>query len=179
MLTLKTTLLALLGISASAMGGATAYAVYTPVQVSFPFNSALKVTPDPANIWSWHKVVSMATPVNVVTEQVLVDIDGNGVMDTNASNVRVLITEIQIVGLSSNLTHVSDAVVARILDSAGERWIVPPYLLTNADASHNPYVSLRTPLALANGSDLFVELTRTTTSNIDVHINLIGRVVNL
>lgn len=60
--------------------------------MDIPYLTALKTTPDPANIWSWHH--SFATPATV---EVLVDVDGNNVMDREHSWLRVMITDIEVV----------------------------------------------------------------------------------
>ncbi len=178
---LKTSLLALFAMTGSAALGAGAYAVYTPLQISLPFDAALKVTPDPANIWSWHKTVVLDGAFgDAFTESVLVDMNGDGVMDTNEPGVRVLITDIQVLMFQSTEplgSVLSGTVNARVLDSGGERWVIPPF---REDAgSAFAHTKFETPLALPVGSDLTLELTKFTSSDKPVKINIIGRIVNL
>ena len=81
------------GCAATFVAGST---VYSPFQFQLPL-PGLKVTPDPANIWSWHSNISLppTTKLTTLFEQVLVDFDNNGKMDTEYPELRVLITDIQ------------------------------------------------------------------------------------
>lgn len=136
-------------------------------QVNFPLNSAIKVAPDAGNIWSWHHQVS--SPSFPTTFDVLVDIDGDQVMDTVHPEVRVLITDVQLVA------PVNANGYAWINDSLGKRLAVGVGgVQTSGPVQH---VSLATPISLPVGSFLHVELSGN--SGGDYAVNLIGRVVNL
>ncbi len=190
MLTLKTILLALFAMVGSAALGAGAYAVYTPLQISLPFDAALKTTPDPANIWSWHKTVSLPAAASLpetAVEPVLIDMNGDGVMDTNEPGVRVLVTDVQVLALRPTSSTVGelpypDGMIVRLKDSTGSRWFLPPSIVGSGSSTVGlqTSVSFSTPLALPVGSDLSIELTRRRTNNpMLAEINLIGRIVNL
>ena len=131
-------------------------------QVDIPFGSAVKTTVDPANIWSWHHSFPAAGTVDV-----LVDINGNNVMDTENPLVRVVITDLEIVG-----TNNSTPLWAWIRDGVGRRYAVGHGQGMGAALVH--HVALSTPIVLPVGSPLSVEVVGGL-----CEVNLVGRVVNL
>ena len=132
-------------------------------QVDVPFGSAVKTTVDPANIWSWHHSFAVSG-----TADVLVDINGNNVMDTEDAFVRVIVTDIEIVGAS-----IGTPSTAWIRDGVGRRFAVGHSQGQGAALVH--HVALSTPIVLPVGSPLSVEVQAGT----PVEVNLVGRVVNL
>lgn len=160
-----------------ATAGAIATGVYvgrteysTSLHPSIPFGSAIKVTTDPANVWSWHHTFANVSPSSPQTADVLVDINGDLVMDTNHAFVRVLITDFQLVG-----TVVSSG-IARIIDSQGKR--LAAGIGGFQGTGHVQHVNLATPIVLPVGSTLRVEVESTSGSN-TFEVNMVGRVVNL
>ena len=82
--------------SAAAFGASSAArTVYSPLQPATPVGSSFKMSPDIANIWSWHETISTFQFSTSLTP-VLVDFDGNGVMDTEYPFARVVITDMQV-----------------------------------------------------------------------------------
>lgn len=159
-------LIACLALTAAA-GVAVGRVIYTPFQVAYPLGSALKVTAEPGGIWSYHnQFTPQSSPHN---ERILVDIDGNGRMDTEHQGVRVLITDVQV--FSTGPMH-----PIHLKDSQGAIWdlsVPGPNNGIPLSVSHH----FSTPLALDVGSDLFVETGGSTVVTLSVHV--IGRVVNL
>jgi hypothetical protein len=131
-------------------------------QVDIPFGSAIKTTVDPANIWSWHHFFPAAG-----TADVLVDINGNNVMDTENPLVRVVITDLELVG-----TYNSSPVTAWIRDGVGRRYAMGHGQGQGTALVH--HVALSTPIVLPVGSPLSVEVQGGL-----CEVNLVGRVVNL
>jgi hypothetical protein len=131
-------------------------------QVDVPFGSAVKTTVDPANIWSWHHYFPAAGTVDV-----LVDINGNNVMDTENPWVRVVITDLELVG-----SYNSSPVTAWIRDGVGRRYAIGHGQGMGTAPVH--HVALSTPIVLPVGSPLSVELQGGL-----CEVNLVGRVVNL
>jgi hypothetical protein len=132
-------------------------------QVDVPFGSAVKTTVDPANIWSWHHSFQASGTVDV-----LVDINGNSVMDTENPFVRVIVTDLEIVG-----TQNSSPSTAWIRDGVGRRYAVGHGQGQGTAPVH--HVALSTPIVLPVGSPLSVELQ----AGSPCEVNLVGRVVNL
>lgn len=169
---LKTTLIAAAaaGLATSATlvyVGTTTYS--TAFQADAPFNGAIKVTPDPGNVWSWHhEVVHPGGTVPATVADVLVDIDGDQVMDTVHPEVRVMITDLQLVA-----PWVGPIGFARIVDASGRRLTVGVGGFQSAGAVQ--HVSLTTPIVLPVGSFLHVEVYG---DNSTYEVNLIGRIVN-
>ena len=158
--------------------------VYSPLGVSIPEGAALKVTPDPANIWSFHEELTIAGNATTSVD-VLVDFDGNGLMDTENPSLRVLITDMQVTMRAGSGTGRGDPIpIIHLQDGAGVRWNLTPIphagtqfdVLGVTTATH-----LATPLALPVGSDLTLEISNTDPNSRSrvLAINLIGRVVNL
>lgn len=110
--------------------------VYSPFQVQLPFRSALKVTPDPANIWSWHGTVDAGI------NDLRVDLDNDGRPDSHDAWRRVMVTDVQIESLGG-----SPAVWVR--DGSIRRWRVDSPSPTNpfAPVSHH----FGTPLVIPVG----------------------------
>ncbi len=132
-------------------------------------NSAFKMTPDPSNIWSFHETY---TPTRSGTHSVpvVVDFDGDGKMDTNYKNVRVLITDIQVWRFRGPLREVV------LMDDKGQRWALPN--LHDTNISDFLVDHLRTPLALPVDSGLRIQFVAD--QNFEpVDINLIGRLITL
>ncbi len=130
--------------------------VYSAFQYQLPFRSALKVTPDPANIWSWHGTVPANQPVPII-----VDIDGNGRSDTENPHVRVVLTDVQVVTNGATALTISDGTAVRWRQSKTDG---------PAEGSH----AFATPLLLPVGSTL----TLSSLTRID-EVHLIGRVLTL
>jgi hypothetical protein len=141
----------------------------SPFQMDIPYGTALKVTTDPANVWSWHHTFTGTSTGVPVTADVLVDFDGDTVMDTQHSWVRVLVTDIEIVGGMNNQA------LAWILDGTGKRLAVGIGGHQSSGPVH--HVSLTTPIVLSVGSPLRVQLVQYSGGEYEVH--LIGRVVSL
>lgn len=167
-LMMKIALLAL-GLSTLPAAAAFVFAGRTvhssPFQMAIPYGTAVKTTIDPANIWSWHHDFASGNQ----TVEVLVDVDGNNVMDTEHSWLRVVVTDIEVV--DRNLTQA----IVWVRDSTGRRFAVGGGW--HQAAGHVNHVGLSTPIVLPVGSSLSVEIEGGGGSTINV--NLIGRVVSL
>ncbi len=137
--------------------------VYSPFQYQLPFRSAVKVTPDPANIWSWHGRIFAQSPVR---EAVPVDLDGNGRSDTENPHWRVVVTDVQVEGSGARV-YLSDA--------STRRWLVHPVTLTDQYLSTTHF---STPLVFPVGSVLTIE-AESGSSAVQISVNIIGRVVTL
>ena len=124
-------------------------------QLAQPINGAFNVVQSAANIWSWTGQIGMSG-----VENILVDLNGDGVMDTNEPNCRVVITD----------WHGSDNQPWFLEDSSGIRW------LHDSNGSEH----LVTPLVLPVGSFLriFSETGNVAGGTLNP-ITLIGRVQNL
>ena len=162
---LKTTLV-LVALAATAVTVETARTIYTR---QAPVWGSIKVTPNPANIWSWNETV----PVANGSVQVLVDINGDGIMDTVDPHLTVMITDAQI----WRQGFYGGPMTAVIRDSSGSRWRLAT--TPSAENSDNPNceVHFSTPLTLPVGSDLWVDYEFHSSSGL-LNIHLIGRVVN-
>ena len=147
--------------------GRTTYS--SPFQADLPFNSAFKVTPDAGNIWSWHHDIVHVNGGPPTVADVLVDIDGDQVMDTVHSAVRVIITDLEVVAPAQS----GLAVVARLVDSGGKRLSVGTGNWQGSGPVH--HVGLTTPIVLPVGSFLHVELQGDSAT---YEVNIIGRIVN-
>lgn len=167
---LKTALL-VLGFSTAA---ATATFVFvgrtvhsSPFQMDIPYLSAVKTTIDPANVWSWHHEFTNLSWGTNTTADVLVDIDGNNIMDTEHSWLRVFVTDVAILVPNVNMT------VVWLRDAGGKRYAAS----AGASNSAGPmqHFSLTTPIVLPVGSPLFVDVQGGPTCE----VHLFGRVVNL
>lgn len=154
---------------ASFAGMAVGRLVYTPFQIAYPIGSSFKVTTEPGGIWSYHNQYIPAGQ-RPHLERILVDIDGNGRMDTEVEGVRVLITDVQVYG------HNGPMYPIQLRDSQGPIWDMS-VLGPNSGAPLSMSHHFSTPLALEVGSDLFVEVGGSLGGTISVHV--IGRVVNL
>ncbi|MFY9344290.1 MAG: hypothetical protein WAT39_17495 [Planctomycetota bacterium] len=141
----------------------------TNFQADVPYGAAFKVTPDPANVWSWHHTF---TNVGVGTPQVadvLVDMNGDLIMDTVHDIVRVMITDVQVFNSGNN------AGVAWIVDSGGKRLACGIGQYTGSGPVQ--HISLTTPIVLPVGSFLHVEMLGLNGGGA-YEVNLIGRIVN-
>ena len=166
---LKTILTALVCSAATA----TAVLTYTgrtvhsaPFQIDIPYGAAVKTTIDPANIWSWHK--EWASVGGTVTENVLVDFDGDNQMDTLNPWVRVMITDFTLACTGGGNG------TAWILDGTGKRAVAVVGGFQNGGLVD--HVSLATPIVLPVGSPLHVQVTSGFQA---CEIHLVGRVVSL
>src|SRR5262249_37431179 len=112
----------------------------SPFQLDAPVNSAIKVAQDPANVWSWHHEFQNAQVGIPVNANVLVDFDGNGVMDTEYPWVRVTITDLEIVSPAG-----FTAGIATISDGTGKRYSVGLGASSTGVAATVQHVSLTTP----------------------------------
>ena len=140
---------------------------YSGLQIQQPLGFAFKMTPDPSNIWSCHEEITPTKPQKSQSFPIVVDFDNNGKMDTEYKGVRVMITDIQIIGGAN--------VEFDIADSAGKRWNLPSF-------SHNNRVfyekSFTTPLVLPVGSELKIEAVWPNNPSRFI-VNIIGRLVTL
>jgi hypothetical protein len=166
---LKTALLAVACSAVTATAfvyvGRTTYS--SPFQADFPLNGAIKVTPDAGNIWSWHHQFVHGGWSQPTVADVLVDFDGDQIMDTAHDQVRVMITDFQLVGGTGSIAW------AHVVDSGGKRLAVGIGGFQTAGSVQ--HVSLTTPIALPVGSFLHVELSG---DSGPYEVNLVGRVVN-
>ena len=148
-----------------------------PFQMDIPYGSAVKMTPDPANIWSWHQDFHNVAAGVPGTANVLVDFDGNGVMDTENSWLRVVVTDIELVSRNRYLS------LATISDGTGKRYSISAGNMDpNGGQTATPmsqHITLSTPLVLPVGSPLQVTVENFLNGNGDFEVNLIGRIVNL
>lgn len=158
--TLLCLLSATLGATSVTMLGQTQYS--SSFQPACPTGSSFKVTPDVANIWHWEGNATAAGT------NVLVDINGDGIMDSTHPEVRVCITDMQ--------NASSDNVVVE--DASGIRWDLPsrsPW--TGSSPDSNSCQHFTTPLVLPVGSHLTVRTTNNAQAS--SRVRLVGRVVNL
>lgn len=155
---------------------------YSALQIQTPFGSAFKMTPDPANIWSFNETYAI-TKTGKHSIPVLVDFEGDGKMDTNHTGVRVMVTDMSIRRSSVKINEANDLRNLHIVDSKGIRWC--PSFTGYGDRGTMRILygdHLSTPLVLPINSDLRVEFeTNYMRSPIhdEVQIHLIGRVVTL
>lgn len=135
--------------------------VYGPLQYQLPFRSALKVTPDPANIWSWHgRVTTTSAPTRF---PIIVDIDGNGRSDTENQNWRIMVTDIQVPAGSRRRLYLSDGTT--------RRWLLTP----SDDLRDSFEYHFATPIVFPVGSTLTLE----DDVAVDCEVHIIGRIVTL
>jgi hypothetical protein len=123
---------------------------------SFPINcGGFKTTPDLNNVWHWEGDATLAGTA------VMVDFNGDGIMDTESPEVRVCITDMQLEGNGD----------IAIDDSSGTRWRLLQY--TSYASAH-----MTTPIVLPVNSTLTVRQTNGGVSG-PTRVRLIGRVVNI
>lgn len=141
-------------VLASLLGGAAGAVVVngtinysSPFKLGVPIDGAFNVLPSVANIWQWTGPAD-GSPI-------LVDIDGDGVMDTSDPKVKVVITDV--------IKATGWSVV--ISGSSGPTLEV---------SGSTPDLHLTTPWVLPTGSDLFVN-----GPSFHPTVTLIGRVQNL
>lgn len=150
----------LTALLAASFGGAAVTVGQTYYSSSFQYDfcpgGAFKVTPSPGNVWHWEGDAT-AAGTNVV-----VDINGDGIMDTEHPEVRVCITDMQLVG----------TVGGEIVDSSGVRWTLQPQFTAGLPYQWN----LATPIVLPLNSPLTV---RGGAGSVPSRVRLIGRVVNI
>jgi len=166
---------AILVVSSFLGGGST---VYSAFQIQLPSRTSLKVTPDAANVWSWHKEITFSG--GTIRESVLVDFDGNGHMDTEDPDLRVTVTDMQVVlppGFSQGL---QGSLSIWLADSQNRRWA-----LFQTDAAVSGVVprtvtqtSLATPIILRPGSNLFIVIEGFLNPT-PITVSLIGREIIL
>jgi hypothetical protein len=151
------------------------HTVYSAFQIQVPSRTALKVTTDPANVWSWHKEIVLPRTSSVIRERVLVDFDGNGRMDTEDPEIRVTVTDMQFVMPAG--FQFFGAMTAWLVDSHGRRWalLVADQYTPRTMQPHN----LVTPLVVPHRSELFVEIIYDPTAPQSVSVNLVGREIVL
>jgi hypothetical protein len=155
--------------------------IYSAFQFQIPHRTSLKVTPDAANVWSWHKEILVHNTGGGLAshrERVLVDFDSNGRMDTEDSRVRVTVTDVQVVVLGIGPGTLN----AWLSDNAGPRWYVMARHRSARDWQELSGFQdhLTTPLVLRPDSDLFVDLQFSNTLNpLRIVVNLIGRETTL
>jgi len=161
---------------------------YSGLQIQTPMGSAVKVTPDPSNIWSFHETYTI-TSSGTHSIPVVVDFDKNGKMDTELDQVRVLITDISI-KRGTGALHVSSDLRDLVLKSDdGPIWIPSFAGYHLRDGQTRPVFHyallhyadrLNTPLAVPVGSGLSVQFEASLDSGGNqVHIHIIGRLVTL
>lgn len=163
---------AILVVSSFLGGGST---VYSAFQIQLPSRTSLKVTPDAANVWSWHKEIGLPRTGSVVRERVLIDFDGNGRMDTEDPELRVTVTDMQFVMPTG--FQFFGAMTAWLVDSQGRRWAL--FVADQYTPRTFQPQNLTTPLVIPHRSDLFVEITYDPTAPSSVSVNLVGREVVL
>jgi hypothetical protein len=156
-------LLAFLGVGAAFFAGGRV--AYSGLQLQVPFGSAIKMTPDPSNIWSFHESVVL-DKFGKSTIPVVVDFDSNQRMDTENAGVRVMITDIQCRVLGDYVDQV------RLHDDSGVLWEMNPRVASGIVSEH-----MTTPLVLPVGSRLTVELEGGNQPTIRIHI--VGRLVTM
>ena len=127
--------------------------VYSGVSVGLPIGAAQKVTPDPGSIWSFHETVTVA-PGSTAVVPVLVDFDGNGVMDTEYPTLRVLVTDMQAVdsGRVDLGNRRLPASSVTLVDSQGPRWDFTP--LAHAASGQDAIGTLRPNQSPVDAVDL-------------------------
>ena len=114
---------AVLVVSSLLGGGST---VYSAFQIQVPSRTALKVTTDPANVWSWHREIMLGSGGGTLRERVLVDFDGNGRMDTEDPDLRVTVTDMQcaLQNISFGNFQLPQTLTVWISDGVHKRWIL-------------------------------------------------------
>ena len=156
----------LASLLAGSLGGAALVTVgqtyySTAFQWSFPLQGGgFKVTPDLGNVWHWEGDVPPIQQGGSVA--VMIDFNGDGVMDNESSDVRVCITDIQ---------NVSGSPID-IVDSTGVRWN-----LQQRGAAERGDLHLITPIVLPIGSSLQLRLPAGAQTG--GRVRLIGRIVNI
>lgn len=138
------------------------------LQLAQPAGAAFGAPSDAAGqTWSWTGPAD-GTPI-------LIDIDGDGVMDTGESGRCVVITDAQI--------HRDSAVdcdwAVDIVDSSGPRWrLQKSYPAGHVSALDSQF--FRTPIVLPTGSDLVVQAEGVPAeADWTPTVTLVGRVVDL
>ena len=107
--------------------------------------------------------------------------DDNGVMGAAHPHARIIVTDIQVWG--NAFANGTVPLAGTLRDSSGMRWsltLVANYFSGSTRASVPTAYHLTTPLVLPVGSDLWVDLTSSTsllTAFVDVDVQLIGRFV--
>jgi hypothetical protein len=167
----KLTCLLTAAFSAAFVAGSQGRFVSSPFQPAIPFGTAIKMTPDPSSIWSWHHDVTATGNLSIPIE---IDIDGNGQPDTMDPRVRVLVTDVQMFPETQQLKHAS------LRDGTGDLWDLTNIYTTSGDPTANQSFHFSTPLAVAVGSKLLIDVQPLSlTGSYRVRVHLIGRVVNL
>lgn len=157
--------------------------VYSGIGIALPVGAALKSTPDPANIWSWHETITI-DPNATVNADVLVDFDQNGRMDSEIAEMRVLITDMQVSITPVRSDDSQSFPEVLLLDAGGVRWDLTPVPHAGTQTGLRGIAStahLSTPLVLPVGSGLTVRATNggTNAATRVLRVNMVGRVVNL
>ncbi len=149
--------------------------IYSPLAVN---GADVKVTPNPGNIWAFHKEITVGRFATEPTEvPILVDFDGNGSMDTNYPFARIMVTEVLVMNLNN-----SDPVPPHggipIKSNGCIIWRVPGVMgKPNAEPNY-ARETFHTPLVLELGADLSLALPTTATTVVwDIHV--LGRIVSL
>jgi hypothetical protein len=157
---------------------------YSALQIQTPMGSAVKVTPDPSNIWSFHETYTI-TASGKHSIPVVVDFDKNGRMDTELDQVRVLITDVSIKRGTIASNYSGDLKDLALKSDDGPIWI-PSFAGWHRRQDSNLFHyadHLSTPLALPVGSKLSVQFEAVLLSGAqyhnEVHIHIIGRLVTL
>jgi hypothetical protein len=138
------------------------------LQLAQPAGAALGASSEaPGQSWSWTGPADGAP--------ILIDIDGDGVMDTGESGRCVVITDAQIrrdAGVDYDWS-------VDIVDSSGPRWrLQKSYPAGHVSALDSQF--FRTPIVLPTGSDLAVRAEGVPAdANWTPTVTLIGRVVDL
>ncbi|MGC6487809.1 MAG: hypothetical protein ACON4Z_09210 [Planctomycetota bacterium] len=138
------------------------------LQLAQPAGAALDASPAAnGQTWSWTGPAD-GTPI-------LIDVDGDGVMDTGASGQCVVITDAQV---HRDATVDCDWSVD-IVDSSGPRWrLQNSYPAGHVSALDSQF--FRTPIVLPAGSDLVIQADGVPSDAAwTPTVTLIGRVVDL
>jgi hypothetical protein len=155
--------------------------IYSALQLQVPFGTAIKMTPDPANIWSWHDTLTLPKNTASKTFPVMVDFDNNGKMDTELKDVRVMITDMQVSYPAGSAQHWQTMRVT-IRDASGILWDMTPTTWHYQQQRFGYETHLATPLALPVASNLDVEMLLpygAVNEDMVVTVHLIGRLVTL
>ena len=154
------------------LGGALFFAgprlTYSGLQVQVPFGTALKVTPDGSNIWTWHHEQTGSG-----TTEVVVDFDNNGRMDTENPCFRVLITDIQL-----SWAFFSRASLERLVLRIDQGPVLWNLLDVTSPAGGIDHRTFSTPLPVPTAARLVLEAVNYDSNDV-MQVRIIGRLVNL
>jgi hypothetical protein len=132
---------------------------------SFPINcGGFKTTPDLNNVWHWEGDVPVRRIATDPGVAVIVDFNGDGIMDTECPEVRVCITDIQN----------TEGAGIEVVDSSGIRWDLAPRGQYFSGETH-----FATPIVVPFGSSIHIRQEVISSFGSTSRVRLIGRVVNI